>query len=109
MSSKVSRFSKTLILEISDYKIGFIWFSFYSTEKIWLDSIVLDPIYQNKGYGKQIFKHLIHIFKNEYKYLDLCVQEENKRAIEFYIQLGFYRIQDIAMEYYLTNHMRIDL
>ncbi len=109
LSFKDSQFSKALILEISDHKIGFIWFSFYSTDIIWLDSIVLDPLYQSKGYGKQIFKHLFQIFKNEFKFLDLGVQEDNKRAIDFYTQLGFYKIQDITMDYYITNHMRMDL
>ena len=109
LASKVNQFTKALILESPMNKIGFIWFSYYSSEIIWVDSIILDPIYQGKGYGNQVFDHLFKIFKEEFQFLDLGVQEENKRAIKFYEKLGFYQISDIAMEYYLTLRMRKDL
>lgn len=108
-ASKVNQFTKALIIESSNNKIGFIWFSYYSPEIIWVDSIILNPPYQGMGYGTKIFDHLFTIFKGEFKYLDLGVQDENKRAIKFYENLGFYRIDDIAMAYYLTLRMRKDL
>ncbi len=108
-ASKINQFTKTLIIESSTFTIGFIWFSYYSAEIIWVDSIILDPQYQGKGYGNQIFLHLFDVFKKEFQYLDLGVQEENKRAIKFYEKLGFYKIADIAMEYYLTQRMRKNL
>lgn len=108
-ASKVNQFTKAHIIESDTNAIGFIWFSYYSPEIIWVDSIILNPLYQDKGYGNQIFLHLFSVFQNEFKYMDLGVQEENKRAIKFYEKLGFYKIADIAMEYYLTQHMRKNL
>ena len=108
-ASKVNKFTKAFIIETSTNKLGFIWFSYYSPEIVWLDSIILDPVYQSKGYGTQIFKHLTRTFKEEFSFIDLGVQEENKKAIRFYERLGFYRIDDIAMSYYLTHRMRIKL
>ena len=108
-ASKVNKFTKAFIIESSINKIGFLWFSYYSPEIIWVDSIILDPFYQNKGYGTQIFNHLIQTFKDEFTFLDLGVQEENKGAIRFYERLGFNKIDDIAMSYYLTLRMRIKL
>ena len=108
-SSKVNRFTKAMIIEISENQIGFIWFSYYSPDIIWVDSIILNPEYQGKGYGTQIFIHLFGLFKADFQYLDLGVQEHNNGAIEFYKKLGFYQIDDIAMGYYLTNRMRKNL
>ena len=95
-----------MIIEVLERQIGFIWFSFYSSEILWVDSIILDPEFQGKKYGTQIFHHLFNLFKSDFTYLDLGVQEQNTRAIQFYNRLGFYQIDDIAMGYYLTKRMR---
>ena len=108
-ASKINQFTKVFIIEDSTTIIGFIWFSYYTSDIIWVDSIVLDPFFQSKGYVKKIFEHLFQTFKNEFQFLDLGVQEENKRARKFYERIGFYRIPDIASEYYLTIRLRKDL
>lgn len=108
-TSKINKFTKVMVIEALEKPIGFIWFSYYSSDIIWLDSIIIDPNHQAKGYGKQIIDHLVSIFKNDFKYLDLGVQEDNLRAIKFYENLEFYQIDDIAMNYNLTNRMRKNL
>lgn len=105
-ASIVNKYNKVVIIELNDEYIGFVWFSYYSNEIIWIDSIILTKNIQGKGYGKQIMEHLTAIFKVDFKFIDLGVQEENKRAQEFYKKLGFYKIDDIAMSYYLTDRMR---
>lgn len=108
-ASIVNKYNKVLIIEMKNEFIGFVWFSYYSNEIIWIDSIILTKSNQGKGYGKQIMDRLFAIFKVDFKFIDLGVQEENKRAQEFYKRLGFYKIDDIAMSYYLTERMRKQL
>ena len=108
-SSVINKYNKALILELNEENIGFLWFSYYSNEIIWIDSIILTKLFQGKGFGKQIMNHLISIFRNDFKYIDLGVQEDNIKAQEFYTKLGFYKIEDIAMSYYLTDRMRKDI
>lgn len=105
-SSIVNQFTKVLIFELFEETIGFVWFSYYSDEIIWIDSIILKPDFQRKGLGKYIMSRLESDFSKIFKYIDLGVQEENKRAKKFYSNIGFYKLDDIAMSYYLTEHMR---
>lgn len=108
-ASKVNQFTKVMIIESHKESIGFIWFSYYSPEIIWLDSIIIDPNHQAQGYGTLIINHLISIFRDNFQYLDLGVQQENNRAIQFYNRLGFYQVDDIVLNYNLTNRMRKNL
>lgn len=108
-SSIINQFSKVLIFEISQEVIGFVWFSYYSDDIIWIDSIILKPEFQGKGFGKEVMNHLISKFQKHFKFIDLGVQEGNSRAKKFYETLGFYKIDDIAMAYYLTDHMRKEI
>jgi ribosomal protein S18 acetylase RimI-like enzyme len=108
--SLISQFTRVLIIENrSSMTVGFIWFSFYSREIIWIDTIILDPEFQRQGLGGQIISSQIENFNKQFKFLDLGVQEENVKAIKFYEKLGFYKIDDIGMAYYLTNRMRKNL
>ena len=108
-ASLVNQFTKVMIIESQNESVGFIWFSYYSPEIIWLDSIIIDPNHQAQGYGTFIINHLINIFRDTFQYLDLGVQQENHRAIQFYNRLGFYQVDDIVLNYNLTNRMRKNL
>ena len=55
-------------------------------------TIVVDPGFQGKGIGKMIFKTLLDTVANERKdilRIELIARESNKRAIQFYQQIGF--------------------
>ncbi|MFX1251599.1 MAG: GNAT family N-acetyltransferase [Promethearchaeota archaeon] len=71
--------------------IGFYWAS--SEEIIWLTSLVIAPLWQRRGIGKQIMNLIektLHT-KNQ-KFIELGVQDENS-AINFYKKLGFRPIE----------------
>lgn len=55
-------------------------------------TIVVDPVFQGKGIGKMIFKTLLDTVANERRdilRIELIARESNKRAIQFYEQIGF--------------------
>ena len=61
-----------------------------ATKAIWIDEIVIDINYQNKGYGKTLIDEIC-----KYARQNKCVRVElncwcfNSNAIEFYNKLGF--------------------
>lgn len=61
-----------------------------ATRAIWIDEIVIDINYQNKGYGKMLIDEICKYAKQ-----NKCVRVElncwcfNSNAIEFYNKLGF--------------------
>lgn len=55
-------------------------------------TIVVDPGFQGKGIGKMIFQTLLDTVAKERKdilRIELIARESNRRAIQFYQQIGF--------------------
>lgn len=55
-------------------------------------TIVVDPNYQGKGIGKELFQALLNLVKNDMRdimRIELISRESNKKAIHLYLTLGF--------------------
>ena len=83
-----------LIFVIDDDKeiIGYVALQFKNkvTKSIWIDEIVIDNNYRNKGYGKMLVdKVYAYAKKNKCKRVELNCWCFNSNAIDFYDKLGF--------------------
>lgn len=105
-----NNFDHVYLIQLSEEIIGFLWVSYYSDEIFWIDTFILEPEHQKRGFGSKVFNILIEdLMKNPemtFKYIDLGVQKDNETAFAFYNKLGFYNIDDLSMSYYLTQRMR---
>ncbi|WP_242117935.1 GNAT family N-acetyltransferase [Aestuariivivens sediminicola] len=80
----------------SDYRsnqlIAFI--AYYSNDPLnergYLSMLAIHPEYQNRGYGKKLLNLAIEDLRSEnFKYFDLQVVMNNKRALKIYQSFGF--------------------
>ena len=65
---------------------------------IWL-GILISDLHTNKGFGKQIMKHLIESYDGVIK---LTVDKENDVATQLYLKMGFYFVKEFDY-YYLME------
>jgi len=81
-----------------DRIIAFTWITFES-QLLWIDSIVIDRLYQRQGYGSFILAWLIEKYAkpNKLPSIQLGVQDNNKEAIEFYKKHGFVEMSYIDL------------
>ena len=56
-----------------------------------LQQFMVDARFQNRGYGTQALRLLIHMLAEEGRYdnVEICVKAENATALRFYGKLGF--------------------
>ena len=60
------------------------------TKTIWIEEIIIDGNYRNKGYGKKMIEQINTFAKeNECTRIELNCWSFNKNAINFYNKLGF--------------------
>lgn len=55
-------------------------------------TIVVDPLHQGKGFGRQLFESFLEIVRSEYQHIlriELYTREHNLRNVRFYESLGF--------------------
>ena len=108
-------FDRVFLIHLTDQLntlIGFIWISRHLDNILWIDSFVILSEFRSKGYGSQVFKEIIKIAKNspyKFKSIELGVQEENKKAIQFYKSLGFSEIPDLSMAYFNTMRLKFHI
>ncbi|MFQ6072002.1 MAG: GNAT family N-acetyltransferase [Methanosarcinales archaeon] len=71
--------------------IGYFWFTEREDENdIYIISMQLKKEYQGKGIGNKILEYLEEFALNcNRKYMTLCVQVTNKKAIKLYQKFGF--------------------
>lgn len=71
-------------------------------------NIAIDPIYQNRGFGKQLLKEMIALLQNMgVNTIFLEVRISNKPAKQLYSSLNFHEI-DIRKNYYPAENGRED-
>ncbi len=91
---------KFLVIELNNNIIGYAIFEYKykSTNSLWIDQIIIDKSYRNKGYGKKIMDELSKFtLKNNCKRIELNCWSFNKNALEFYEKLGFIK-QSVILE-----------
>lgn len=62
-------------------------------------TIVVDPAYQCRGIGRQLFERFLHIVTTKFEHIqrvELIARESNRAAIRFYESLGFQREGKLA-------------
>lgn len=69
-----------LVMTQHDQLIGFL-----GMNKTFIEMLFIDPIYRNKGYGKQLIQYAI---KHKHAQ-EVSVNEQNPNAIGFYEKMGF--------------------
>ncbi|GAA4075419.1 GNAT family N-acetyltransferase [Amphibacillus indicireducens] len=76
-------------------------------DSYYLHSLVIDPAYQGQGIGTAVIKKLL----SRYEKLSLYVNDQNTRAVQFYLKNGFkivhhgqIRYQNIFYGEYLMHH-----
>ena len=69
-----------LVMTQYDQLIGFL-----GMNKTFIEMLFIDPIYRNKGYGKQLIQYAI---KHKHAQ-EVSVNEQNPNAIGFYENMGF--------------------
>lgn len=69
---------------------GFFW-EYLPFGRVWLDRLLIDYHYQNKGYGRLAIIKLLKKIHNQYncKRVYLSVFDNNKSAINLYYKIGF--------------------
>jgi len=84
--------NKVIVLEKEEKIIGYI--SYYIKIKydniLWINELVIDEHYRNKGYGTMMLKEIIKIAKEEKcKRVEFNCWSFNENAIKLYESLGF--------------------
>jgi ribosomal-protein-alanine acetyltransferase len=87
--------------ENEDQIIGFIIVIQDQPERANIINFLINPQYQNKGYGKTLFQSTLQKIKelNNVKKVILNVQTTNSRAINLYLRFGFKIVEKIDNYY----------
>jgi diamine N-acetyltransferase len=84
-----------LVIYDDEIIIGFLMYNNYpesiTNDKYWIRVIIIDRKYQKKGYGKIAMEKIIDEIKKDKKHnkINLCVERDNKIALNLYKKLGF--------------------
>ncbi|WP_343346322.1 N-acetyltransferase [Terrisporobacter petrolearius] len=73
--------SDTFVYEDKENMKGFISI----IDKEFIGALFVDPDFQGSGVGKK----LINYTMNKYKKLNLAVYKDNKKSVDFYMNIGF--------------------
>lgn len=88
---------RPVVIYYNEEVVGFAMYgSFGPNRHTWIDRIMIDQKYQERGFGKEAMKGLIKKVSEEYKVdvLYLSIIEENKVAERLYKQIGFKYINE---------------
>lgn len=95
----------TLLAEVDGQAVGFaLYYYGFSTwvgKRIHLDDIYVDPAYRGHGIGRQLMESIYQIAQEEdIQRTDWMVLGWNKTAIDFYLRMGAYAMNEwITMRY----------
>ena len=78
-----------------DTMVGFSMYGYMRREKqprVWLDRLLIDAHYQNRGYGRQTIKKMLARIQQEFPGKDIYISayENNSVAIALYQSFGFH-------------------
>ena len=94
---RLDDFSNCIVILNYNNIYGFITYSLIY-DRVEIIDIVIDSLYQNKGYGTLLLNYLINSLNN-IKNITLEVNTNNKSAIQFYKKNGF-KIAATRKNYY---------
>jgi ribosomal protein S18 acetylase RimI-like enzyme len=100
-------FHKSLVQSYEKNEVASFWFKdeligAYLLEGNYITDLVVNPLYQNKGYGTTLLAHCIHDLKKNpsINKIRLRVARSNEGAIRFYQRSGFVEIAHFAEHTY---------
>jgi len=83
------KFQRVFIILIDKLSIGYLWLN-EEPEILWITGFVISEKWQHQGVGKGIMDYLIEESKKANKRgIELGVQRNNLKALNFYKKLGF--------------------
>lgn len=87
---------------VRSFWIGDVLIGAYITEKEYISDIVVDPRYQNQGYGSLLLNHCLRFMheENPTSHIYLRVTESNVGAKRFYERNGFHTVSHFAEHTY---------
>lgn len=93
--------SKVYVYEKDDLIVGFI-IATDLKETCDILSIVVDPLYRNKGIASNLIDYLISSLDEELKLITLEVSVNNKNALSLYDKFGF-KVVNVRKNYYANG------
>ncbi len=100
-------FHKVFIIEVQKSSIGYLWLN-REPQNLWITAIVLQTDWQRRGIGEKIMHYLIdECRKDRLDAIELGVQHNNERALNFYIKIGFKQYDHLKEAN--TDLLRLDL
>lgn len=88
-----------VVAEIDNQIIGYASLRFVGSEGD-INTIAIQEVFQQKGFGKQLLQHLLTVAKEKgVREIFLEVRVDNQLAIELYRKTGFEKI-DLRRNYY---------
>lgn len=80
---------KIFVIEFQRNSVGYLWFN-EEVNSLWITAIVLHSKFQRRNIGQKVMNYLINESRKEGKeFIELGVQNNNKKALQFYYKLGF--------------------
>lgn len=72
---------------------------------LWINSIIIDKEYQNRGFGSIVVNIINSYFRNTHKVLGTYVSviEDNQKALGFWIKNGFYEVRKMKKKLILNS------
>lgn len=102
-----SNFHMVYLIQEVNSNIGYLWMNEERTT-LWITAIVLIPEFQRRKIGSKILLYLKEeCVKNRMNSIELGVQQNNSRAIEFYLSMGFKKFDQIKSAN--TDLLRLEL
>ncbi len=78
-----------------DKHVGFIAVSRKGPHNFFIHKFYIDTDEQGKGLGKLVFDQILRLFESQPPVIQLTVNRQNHKAINFYFKIGF-RIKEVA-------------
>jgi [ribosomal protein S18]-alanine N-acetyltransferase len=95
------------VLEEGQHLVGYAFLS-VAVGEAHLLNLCIDPCYQNKGYGRRLLNHILHLARQyQAEIVFLEVRPSNVQALHLYTSAGFNQI-GIRQRYYPHQNGRED-
>ncbi len=84
-----NKFQRIFIIQAQEMPVGYLWLN-EEISSLWITAIVLESSWQRRRIGHYVLKYLIKSCKiNGKEFIELGVQNNNRKALLFYKSLGF--------------------
>lgn len=104
MIEKYIHESEIYIVEFNDLEIGIIALHKISNNEAEIKNIAIEPMYQGKGYGKELIEFVIKESKAlGFSKIIICTGNSSIHQLKLYQNCGFI-IVEVIKDYFVTNY-----